>query len=171
MAAGQEVIGQENLRFLANFNDVFITLGLVILFIGVSTMVGMIATPALIERQHPGRRDVGALGRRRTRLGAAGIFLRPAAPAAAQHGADTDLHGLHFAGRHRIWLRIRWGSGSSLMCWIYFGTTGRLGVTAFLAAAAAASAIYLRFRLPFSLAVIALGRGWRDLCLPRLFRQ
>ena len=47
--AGNEQIGQENLRFLANFNDVFITLGLVILFIGVSTMVGMIASPALAQ--------------------------------------------------------------------------------------------------------------------------
>ncbi|MEM6557545.1 MAG: hypothetical protein AAF642_16805, partial [Pseudomonadota bacterium] len=29
--AGNEQIGQENLRFLANFNDIFITLGLGIL--------------------------------------------------------------------------------------------------------------------------------------------
>ena len=153
--AGNEAIGQENLRFLANFNDVFITLGLVILFIGVSTMVGMIATPALVT----GNIMAGVLS-------------------ALAVGGLAWLLLEYFCGRRRLLLPSMaltliftgfialgvtalvansMGIGIDFDVFDIFGTTGRLGVTAFLAAAAAAGAIYLRFRLPFALAVIALG--------------
>ncbi|MEM9842193.1 MAG: hypothetical protein AAF767_06070, partial [Pseudomonadota bacterium] len=42
-----EQVGQENLRFLGNFNDIFITLGLGILFVGVIALVGTFSAPAM----------------------------------------------------------------------------------------------------------------------------
>ena len=148
-AASTDEIGQENLRFLANFNDVFITLGLVILFIGVSTMVGMIATPALL----------------------AGNIIAGVVSALVVGGLAWALLE-YFCGRRRlllpsmaltlifacfISLANMMGIGIEFDVLDIFGTTGRLGVTAFLSAALAAAAIYGRFRLPFSLAVLALG--------------
>lgn len=152
--AGSEQIGQENLRFLANFNDVFITLGLVILFIGVSTMVGMVASPALMAGSVfsgvVSALIVGGLawvlleyfcGRRR--------LLLPSMALTLIFTGFISLAVTAFVGSMM-------GIGIEFDVLDIFGTTGRLGVTAFLAAAAAAGAIYLRFKLPFSLAVIAL---------------
>nr|WP_070960791.1 hypothetical protein [Hyphomonas sp. Mor2] len=158
--AGNEVVGQENLRFLANFNDVFITLGLIILFIGVSTMVGMIATPALAQ----GNILAGVLsafivgglawalleyfcGRRRLLLPSMALTLIFAGFVAL---GVTAFVANSMIGNTRM-------EDFEFDVFAAFSMTGRLGITAFLAAAAAAAAIYLRFRLPFSLAVIALG--------------
>lgn len=151
---GNEQIGQENLRFLANFNDVFITLGLVILFIGVSTLVGMIASPALLAGSVlsgvVSALIVGGLawllleyfcGRRR--------LLLPSMALTLIFAAFISLAITAFVANTM-------GIGIEFDVLDIFGTTGRLGVTAFLAAAGAAAAIYLRFRLPFSLAVLAL---------------
>lgn len=147
-------IGQENLRFLANFNDIFITLGLVILFTGVTTMVGIIAAPAisggsvmagiisalvvggfawLMLEYFCGRRRLLLPSMALTLIFAGFISVAVTAFTARSMGIDPDFNFLDV-----------------------FGTTGRLGITAFLAAAAAGGAVYYRFRLPFSLAVVAL---------------
>ena len=152
--AGNEQVGQENLRFLANFKDVFITLGLVILFIGVSTMVGMVASPALLAGSVfsgvVSALIVGGLawvlleyfcGRRRLLLPSMALTL-----------IFTGFISLAITA----FVASMMGIGSEFDVLDIFGTTGRLGVTAFLSAAGAAAAIYFRFKLPFSLAVIAL---------------
>lgn len=151
---GNEQVGQENLRFLANFNDVFITLGLVILFIGVSTMVGMVASPALMAGSVfsgvVSALIVGGLawllleyfcGRRRLLLPSMALTL-----------IFTGFISLAVTA----FVASTMGIGIEFDVLDIFGTTGRLGVTAFLSAAAAAAGIYFRFKLPFSLAVIAL---------------
>lgn len=152
---GSEQIGQENLRFLANFNDVFITLGLVILFIGVTTFVTMMAAPMLAE----------------------GVIIAGVISALIVGGLAWALLE-YFCGRRRLLLpsmalTLIFSFFVSLAVTVFtasmmgvdadydlfdvFSTTGRLGVVGFLAGAAAAGAVYLRFRLPFALAVIALG--------------
>ena len=152
---GNEQIGQENLRFLANFNDIFITLGLIILFVGVTTMVGMIAAPAIVSGSIMtgiiAALIVGGLawglleyfcGRRR--------LLLPSMALTLIFTGFISSAVTAFVGQAM-------GVGPELEFFEVFGTSGRLGITAFLAYAAAALLVYLRFRLPFSLAVIAIG--------------
>lgn len=146
--------GQENLRFLSNFNDIFITLGLVILFTGLTSMMAIIAGPTLVEGHiAAGVLSALALG------GFAWILLE------------------YFCGRRRLLLPsmlltlIFVGLITTAVCTFVayamggdrdfglfdiFGMTGRLGITGFMVAAAAALLVYSRFRLPFSLAIIAL---------------
>ena len=146
--------GQESLRFLSNFNDIFITLGLVILFSGITTFVGLSAAPAIAS----GSMLAGLLvsgpvallawlmleyfcARRRMLLPSMMltiVFVASCATAGASVFASTlgEVLNDEFFGA--------------------FQTAGRLGQVSFGAAALAALAVFLRFRLPFSLAVLAL---------------
>lgn len=146
--------GQENLRFLANFNDIFITLGLIILFTGVTALVGTMVAPSLASN--------GVLG---------GVLL--AAPIAALAWGLME----YFCARRRmllpsmaltvIFTLFSAIAVTSIVATLMqidfdasvdnpFSTAGMLGVSAFVAAAAAALGVFIRFRLPFSLAVLAL---------------
>lgn len=151
---GAQEDGQENLRFLSNFNDIFITLGLIILFTGVTALAGMMAGPSALS----GNLLAGVLiaapvaglawllleyfgARRRLLLPSMALsiifvmFCSIGAVSVAAAMVSTDFEA----------------SVSSL-----FDTTGFLGVTAFASAAVAAGLVFLRFRLPFSLALVAL---------------
>ncbi|WOR15085.1 hypothetical protein RYZ27_00185 [Hyphomonas sp. FCG-A18] len=154
-AEGQ-AIGQENLRFLANFNDIFITIGLVILFIGITTMVGMIAAPSL----------------------AAGSLMAGVMSALVIGSVAWGLLE-YFCGRRRLLLpsmalTLAFAGFISLGLTAFYATTkniefsdsfnpaslpslgGELGIVACLSAFAAAGLVFFRFRLPFSLAVMAV---------------
>lgn len=151
------VAGQENLRFLANFNDIFITLGLIILFIGLTTFVSMIATPSV----------------------ASGSILSGIIAALVIGGAAWAMLE-YFAGRRRLLLPSmaltlmfcmfmmlgltalygRMVVGADFMATFdpddMIQLTGNMGIVAFLSSLLAAGLVFLRFRLPFSLAVMAI---------------
>ncbi|MEO1188243.1 MAG: hypothetical protein AAFW60_04145, partial [Pseudomonadota bacterium] len=153
--AGNQQIGQENLRFLANFNDIFITLGLGILFVGVIALVGTFSAPAMAS----GNLLAGVMfslpvaafawilmeyfcARRRLLLPSMAlsvifvVFCTAAAMSFAASIIGADIERLDFSEM--------------------YGTTGLLGVFVFLSALAASLAIFFRFRLPFSLALSAI---------------
>ncbi|MEM7493973.1 MAG: hypothetical protein AAF296_11360, partial [Pseudomonadota bacterium] len=149
--------GQENLRFLANFNDIFITLGLIILFIGLTTFVSMVAAPGL----------------------ASGSIMSGVIAALVIGGAAWALLE-YFAGRRRLLLpsmalTVMFCAFMSLGLTALYGSltigidslenfdiddlflsSGNLGIVAFLSSLLAAGLVFLRFRLPFSLAVMAI---------------
>jgi len=147
-------VGQENLRFLSNFNDIFITLGLIILFTGVTALFGTMAAPAVLS----GKVIAGAMvfgpvavlawvmmeyfsARRRMLLPSMALaitFVVNCALAAATVAAS--LAKLDFEATFMG----------------MFETTGNIGLVTFGAATAAAIGIYARFRLPFALALTAL---------------
>ncbi|MEM9939749.1 MAG: hypothetical protein AAF768_12935 [Pseudomonadota bacterium] len=148
-------MGQENLRFLSNFNDIFITMGLIILFIGITALVGAVSSPMMAS----GNILSGLLvvipvagfawllmeyfcARRRLLLPSMAlsiifvIFCTAGAMLVSAAILGADVENLDFT---EMW-----------------GTTGRLGVMVFLSALAASLAVFFRFRLPFSLALSAL---------------
>jgi len=149
-------MGSENLRFLANFNDIFITLGLIILFVGVITLVSMIGLPEKREGN-----------------------MLASIPAEIIAGGLAWLLLEYFCGRRRLLLPsmvltlIFAGFISSVLTALMaqfiepdpavgvfsmYGVSSRpLWVITFVAYALAAGLVYARFRLPFSLAVIAVG--------------
>jgi len=150
----ESATGQENLRFLANFNDIFITLGLVILFTGVTALVGTMVWPAAASGNLLSGVLVSApvaglawllleyfCARRRLLLPSMALtiifvmFCSIASTSVAAAAAQIDFEA----------------SVDNL-----FDTTGMLGLVAFASSAIAAALVYLRFRLPFSLAVLAL---------------
>ncbi len=146
--------GQESLRFLSNFNDIFITLGLIILFTGLTALFGTMAAPAVLS----GKVIAGAMvfgpvaalawvmmeyfsARRRMLLPSMALavtFAGNCAMAAATIAASFAK--LDFEATFMGMLE----------------TTGSIGLVAFGAATAAAVAVYARFRLPFALAMTAL---------------
>ncbi len=149
--------GMENLRFLANFNDVFITLGLFILFLGISALLGVMAAPAAISDGF--------------NFGAALIYLVPMT-------GLTVLLMEYFCARRRLLLPsmfltlVLTGLASVLAATIQAATFGvedfirpeftsliriwDFGIISALGGLGAAMFVYWRYRLPFSLAVIAI---------------
>ncbi len=146
--------GQEDLRFLSNFNDIFITLGLLILFGGVSAFLGVSGMSTLFSGKPTGFLilflPIAGLAwlmleyfcaRRRMLLPSMALSIifvfniAAAATAVATSFADIDFNA---------------------DAWGLFETTGNIGLTGFAAGTAAAIAIYFRFRLPFALALAAL---------------
>lgn len=147
--------GQENLRFLANFNDIFITMGIGILFVGIIAMIAMAAAPAVSSGNLMTGVAAAALvsclawllleyfcGRRR--------LLLPSMSLAAIFSGFVSLTVTAFAATQ---LDIAFNSNfnpSSM-----FKLTGTLSVIAALASLGAGALVFLRFRLPFALAIIA----------------
>lgn len=146
--------GQEDLRFLSNFNDIFITLGLLILFGGIGTFLGASNMGVIFSGQPTGLLllflPIAGLAwlmleyfcaRRRMLLPSMALSIifvfniAMAATALAANFAELDFTADSFG---------------------MVETAGNIGLTGFLAGTAAAMAIYLRFRLPFALALAAL---------------
>lgn len=168
------MLDPENLRFLSNFNDVFLTIGIVILMVGLGFLSSIAVTNILGFSN----------------------FMEPGSIAAAQAMADKVrlaivlspvpvvigawLLAEYFCGKRRLLLpsmalsvSIVWGTAvfaagiasflidpvraasqfeREIDAWNI--VTG-VSYTGFFAAAAAAAAIFLRFRLPFSLFLMA----------------
>jgi hypothetical protein len=159
--AEQVADSSESLRFLTNFNDIFITIGIAILFVGLLAMFGVMFSGNVLGMATSGSANwavplillpVAAImwamaeyftAKRRLTLPSMALVclfsLCIGASATALfsgiRGADADT-----------FTAIRRG-------WSLFGN---MGVAGFLGTAAAAAAFYTRFRLPFSLMIIAL---------------
>ena len=150
--------GQENLRFLANFNDIFITIGLVILFFGITALIGSASMGSIL---------------------ASGSILSGLIVTLPVAGLAW-LMMEYFCARRRLLLP------SMALSWIFvtfialaalvvgasligqeaiidgfdtadlFRKGGGIGVFVFASAFAASLIVFLRFRLPFALAQAAL---------------
>lgn len=153
--------GSEDLKFLANFNDIFITTGIVILAIGLTTMTTLITAPMIGSMT-----SAGQLGF------APALILFPVA-------AIMWILAEYFCGKRRLLLpsmalvtifvvytglsigAIASGLGGSrpdtidgfLDTWTSIRSAG---ITSFMGMVTAALAVYIRFRLPFSLLLVAL---------------
>lgn len=143
----------ESLRFLANFNDVFITIGLVVLLGGVYA-VSVVTFPPSPANLGPG----------------VALTLLPVVGLAW-------LLSEYFAGHRRLLLpsmalalAVCLGAGAIAAALVggrelaestsltrAFFALGSLGVSGAAAVAGAAALYFFRFRLPFSLAILALG--------------
>ncbi|MEM0985726.1 MAG: hypothetical protein AAGJ32_05735 [Pseudomonadota bacterium] len=144
----------ETLRFLANFNDIFITTGLVLLVSGVLLLTGLMGF---------GSTGGGspAFAAAVTLLPAAGVswllseyfctrrrLLLPSMALCAMFTLFIGLTATAITGQDRTsQLQSIFG------IWNAAGSVGMIGAGA---AAAAAIAYFLRFRLPFSLFILAL---------------
>lgn len=151
----------ENLRFLSNFNDVFISIGIVILAIGLTAVTAVIATPFL-----------GSMVTGGTLAFAGALILMPVA-------AIMWLLAEYFCKRRRLVLP------SMVLITIFvlyaglsigiiasgisglnpetvesftdaWGTLGNAGLATFVGGLIAGCLAFWRFRLPFTLLLIAL---------------
>jgi hypothetical protein len=155
---GQGVTGQENLRFLANFNDIFITIGLVILFFGITALIGSASMSSILA-------SGSILSGLIVTLPVAGLawlmmeyfcarrrLLLPSMALAVIFvmfiTAGAIVLGASFVGQNAM------SDNFNLEGVLDRG--GWFGVFIFASAFAASLAIFLRFRLPFSLALAAL---------------
>lgn len=163
----ERMLDPENLRFLTNFNDVFLTIGIVVLMTGLSflsynLMSSVFGLPAIFESADP----ESAIGTLKLAIILMPIPVLVAAWALAEY----------FCGRRRLLLpsmalALTIVSAAGMMAtalfmpasereaqaWSDFGSMfSNLGYAYFGAAALAASAIFWRFRLPFSLFLLAL---------------
>lgn len=167
------MLDPENLRFLSNFNDVFLTIGIVILMVGLGALSGIAVANILgfSVMMEPGSIAEARAMADKVRL--ATIL----APVPVVVGAW--LLAEYFCGKRRLLLpsmalsvAIVWGSAiiaaglSSFMIdpvasamrnneVDFWGAMFGVGYAGFFGAAAAAAAIFLRFRLPFSLFLLA----------------
>ena len=152
------VIGEENLRFLANFNDIFITIGLIILFFGVTALIGSASMSSILASGSIMyglivTLPVAALAwvmmeyfcaRRRLLLPSMALsvifvlFMTAAATVIGVSSASNEIMSGEFHPDN------------------LFQQGGSLGVSIWLAALGASLAIFFRFRLPFSLALSAI---------------
>lgn len=151
---GNAEVGQENLRFLSNFNDIFITLGLGIMFVGVIALIGTMSASTMASGY--------AMGGVLFSLPVAGFawllmeyfcarrrMLLPSMALSIIVVLFASMAGLSFAAA-MIGVAL-----DSLDVTEIYQTTGALGIVVFLSALAASMAIFFRFRLPFSLALAA----------------
>jgi len=151
-SAGEDA-GQETLRFLSNFNDIFVTIGIGILFVGITALSGMVFGPSASVSNPAalvlvfGPVALAALGmleyfcaRRRMLLPSmalAVIFVSAVATGVAgvfAQGMGADVSGF----------------------WDAFQSVGALGMATFAGALAASLFVFWRYRLPFSLLLAAL---------------
>lgn len=151
----------ESLRFLSNFNDVFITIGIIILAIGLTAVTAVIVGPM-----------VGSLATGGSLAFAGAFILMPVAGA-------MWLLAEYFCKRRRLVLPsmalitifvlysgLSFGILSSGISGLNpetiesftdaWGTLGNAGVATFVGGLVAAVLAFWRFRLPFSLLLIAL---------------
>ncbi|MEO1100460.1 MAG: hypothetical protein AAFW65_01300 [Pseudomonadota bacterium] len=151
----------ESLRFLANFNDIFITIGIVILAIGLTATTGIIFGPSAATALGEGSVSMAGImvllpvagamwllmeyfcGRRR--------LLLPSMALAAIFTLYAGLSvGLFASGLSNI------QDANIESFFDAWETLGNAGIATFLGGMAAAGAIYARFRLPFSLFLLAV---------------
>jgi hypothetical protein len=169
------MLDPENLRFLSNFNDVFLTIGISILLVGMAFLSGIAVTNML---GFPGMSDPETIAEGyaladRIRLA---LILTPIPVV-----VGAWLLAEYFCGKRRLLLpsmtlsvAIVWGTAVSVagfasffvdpvntamrvesgMATVWDAVTG-ISYAGFLAAAVAAAAIFWRFRLPFSLFLLA----------------
>jgi len=154
----QGVTGQENLRFLANFNDIFITIGLVILFFGITALIGSASMSSILA-------SGSILSGLIVTLPVAGLawlmmeyfcarrrLLLPSMALAVIFvmfiTAGAIVLGASFVGQNAMSDNFDFEG--------VLDRGGWFGVFIFASAFAASLAIFLRFRLPFSLALAAL---------------
>lgn len=151
-AAGDDA-GQETLRFLSNFNDIFVTIGIAILFIGITALSGMMFGPAasvsnpsalLLVFAPVALAAFGMLeyfcARRRMLLPSMAlsvIFVTSVATGFV--GVFAEILGSDVAG-----------------FWDAFQAAGAVGMATFAGALAASLFVFWRYRLPFSLLLAAL---------------
>lgn len=151
----------ENLRFLNNFNDIFITIGIVILAMGLTAVTGLFFGPKFWSMVTGG--NVGAFG---------AIILMPVA-------GVMWLLAEYFGRRRRMLLPTMAAiTVFSLYSGLSFGmlasgitganaetitsftqawdTLGNTGMSTFIGAGLAAGLAWLRFRLPFCMFLIAV---------------
>jgi hypothetical protein len=162
------MLDPENLRFLSNFNDIFLTIGIVILMTGLGFLSWIAASnifglEAIFRGDGPGPDDIN-----RFKLAASLV------PVVLIAGAW--LLAEYFCGKRRLLLPSMAlaisivSAAATLMTILMMPTTEAelqqrgddfegflfgMGYAAFGAAALAAAAIFWRFRLPFSLFLLA----------------
>jgi len=147
----------ENLRFLSNFNDIFITIGLIILFGGFAALFGVVVGSTVGQSESP---------------------LLIGSVMCLGFGAFGWLMMEYFCLRRRMLLPSMYLalvtaiSGGALLALLYGSAVGltdlgdspfeaidksmMLGISFFLGAALTALAIFRRFGLPFSLFIVAI---------------
>lgn len=164
------MLDPENLRFLTNFNDVFLTIGIVILMVGLSVMAGLTSWNlfGLNGLMESGEDAAGAMGQVKLAAVAAAVPVIAAAWLLAEY----------FCGRRRLLLPSMALSGAvvwavAVLASILFLPNSEadaerafgddpanfafnMGYIGFGAAAVAAAGFFARFRLPFSLFLLAL---------------
>ncbi len=167
------MLDPENLRFLSNFNDVFLTIGIAILMVGLGALSGIAVTNILgfSAMMEPGSLAAAQAMADKVRL--ATIL----APIPVVVGAW--LLAEYFCGKRRLLLpsmmlsiAIVWGSAiiaAGLSSFLidpissamrnnevdFWSSLFGVGYAGFAGAALAAAAIFWRFRLPFSLFLLA----------------
>jgi len=153
-AGGQSASDPETLRFLANFNDIFITIGLVLLISAVLLLAGLMGFSS-------GAGSSPAVAAATTLLPAAGVawllseyfcarrrLLLPSMALALMFCAFIGLSVAAFTGNDAATsMRSVFGLGSAV---------GNVSVWTGGAIAVAAGVYFLRFRLPFALFILAL---------------
>ena len=145
--------GEEQLRFLSNFNDIFVTIGIGILFIGITVFSGLIfGSSAASSRQMTGVLFAAPIilaawlmmeyfcARRR-------MLLPSMALSVVFVGASTIAAISMIASV----IGNDWIDGNSV-----FERAGLAGVLTFASAVGASLIVYARYRLPFSLFLAAL---------------
>ncbi len=171
----ERMLDPENLRFLSNFNDVFLTIGIVVLmgglgFLSAITMIDLMGLPRMADPQSIGEASA---------LAGAIKMVVTLAPLPLLVGAW--LLAEYFCGKRRLLLPsmalsffIVWAasvsaaglsslfiSDQAMIAGVESGEVGLgqvlfgLGYAGFAAASLAAAAIFWRFRLPFSLFLLA----------------
>ena len=163
----ERMLDPENLRFLSNFNDVFLTIGIVVLMVGLSALSGVIVTSlfdlqSLRNVNSPAELDAVMW---RIRLSAAFMPVPVL--------AGSWLLAEYFCGKRRLLL-----PSMALASFVVLGAAGiglalftptpdmdgersfwavmtTAGYAAFGAGLLAAAVFFWRFRLPFSLFLLA----------------
>lgn len=156
-AAGQP----ENLRFLNNLNDIFITIGIVILAMGLTAITALVFGPQLWGMVTGGR--AGALGALILMPVAGVMWLiaeyfgsrrRMLLPTMAAITVFTGYSGLSIGMISSGLTGMNAETVTSLgSAW---STLGKSGLGTFLGCGAAAALAWLRFRLPFCMFLMAV---------------
>jgi hypothetical protein len=151
----------ENLRFLNNFNDIFITIGIVILAMGLTAITGLFFGPRFMSMVTGG--SVGSFGALILMPVAGVMWLlaeyfgrrrRMLLPTMAAILVFTLYSGLSFG---MITSGITGANAKTVTSFTQaFDTLGNTGMGTFIGAAIAAAIAWLRFRLPFCMFLIAV---------------